>query len=307
MTGRVSIRCLFWAVMPLCAATLSLAADAPPVPAGQTAGKITALLPTAHVIRGDGKQAVTSDAAKGQELIWQDLVRTDKGGRARITLNDQSILSLGSQAELRIVKHDARAQQTLLEMTFGRVRAQVSTVTRDGGSFQVRTPTAVAGVIGTDFGTDASEPGITTFVCMSGTVQIGNSDPSVPGRVACAAGQTTTVKSGLPPSPPKPATQQQINQVIMDTEPASISAFAPGSALLGAVVDAVASGTHMAGLSSVSITGSGVQASLVPGGTQSSVTAHLVISAAAQPGPRTVTFSKVNGSNTAAIFTVIAP
>ncbi|MBV9147480.1 MAG: hypothetical protein JO065_16320, partial [Acidobacteria bacterium] len=49
------------------------------------------------------------------------------------------------------------------------------------------------------------------------------------------------------------------------------------------------------------------QASLVPGGTQSSVTAHLVISAAAQPGPRTVTFSKVNGSNTAAIFTVIAP
>jgi len=283
------------------------APDTPASPVGEKVGKITALLPTAHVIRGEGKKTVSSDAVKGEELVWQDLVRTDKGGRARITLNDQSILSLGSQAELRIVKHDARAQQTTLEMTYGRIRAQVSTVTRDGGSFQIHTPTAVAGVIGTDFGTDASEPGITTFICMSGVVQIGNADPSVPGTVPCTAGQTTTVKSGLPPTPPKPATQQQINQVITDTEPASVSAFAPASALIGTTVDAVATGTHMAGLNGVTISGSGVQVSLGANGTESSATAHLVISTSAQPGPRTVTFTKSNGANTAAIFTVIAP
>lgn len=284
------------------------APDTPAPPAGEKAGKITALLPTAHVVRGAGTKAAITDAVKGEDLIWQDVVRTEKGGRARITLNDQSILSLGSQAELRIVKHDARAQQTTLEMTFGRVRAQVSTVTRDGGSFQVRTPTAVAGVIGTDFGTDASQPGETTFLCISGTVQVGNSDPGIPGTVPCTAGQTTTVKSGMPPTAPHPASQQQINQLITDTEPASISAFAPASALIGTTVDAVATGTHMAGVNGVSIAGGpGVQATLGGNGSETSVTAHLAISPTAPPGPRTVTFTKANGANTAAVFTVIAP
>jgi hypothetical protein len=276
-------------------------------PVGQKAGKITALLPTAHVVRGAGKKAVTTDAVKGEDLVWQDLVKTDKGGRARITLADQSILSLGSQAELRIVKHDARAQQTALEMTYGRIRAQVSSITRDGGSFQLRTPTAVAGVIGTDFGTDASVPGVTTLLCISGTVQVGNSDPSVPGTVPCTAGQTTTIKSGLPPTPPVPATQQQINQLIADTEPAVISAFAPASALVGATVDTVATGTHMSGINGATIAGSGVQVTLGPNGTDTTAVAHLVIAPTAQPGPRAVTFTKPNGADTAAIFTVIAP
>ena len=279
------------------------------VPAvGQKAGKITALLPTAHLVRGAGKKAVTTDAVKGEDLIWQDLVKTDKGGRARITLNDQSILSLGSQAELRIVKHDARTQQTALEMRYGRIRAQVVTVTREGGSFSLRTPTAVAGVIGTDFGTDASEPGVTTFVCISGMVQVGNADPAVPGTVPCAPGQTTTVKSGMPPTAPQPATQQQINQLITDTEPATISAFAPASALIGTTLDAVATGRHMSGFNGVSVAGApGVEASLGPNGTDTSATAHLVVASSAQPGPRTITFTKPNGANTAAVFTVIAP
>ena len=276
-------------------------------PVGQKAGKITALLPTAHVVRGAGKKAVTTDAIKGEDLVWQDLVKTDKGGRARITLNDQSILSLGSQAELRIVKHDARAQQTALEMTYGRIRAQVSSITRDGGSFQLRTPTAVAGVIGTDFGADSGTPGVTTMVCITGLTQVSNADPSVSGTVPCAAGQTTTVKSGMPPTPPQPATQQQINQLITDTEPAIISAFAPASALVGTTLDAIATGTHMAGINGATITGNGVQITLGPNGTATSATAHLVIAATAQPGPRAVTFTKVNGADTAAVFTVIAP
>ena len=152
----------------------------PDVPA--KAGNITALLPVAHLVRGAGKTAVITDAKKGDELVWNDLVKTEKGGRARITLSDQSILSLGSQAELRIVKHDARTQQTSLQMAYGRVRAQVASITRDGGSFELRTPTAVAGVIGTDFGVDSSVSGGDTFVCIAGATQISNSDPTFPER-----------------------------------------------------------------------------------------------------------------------------
>src|ERR1700761_4369998 len=147
MTKRVR---LLWFLAALIATAAMPAWAAPATP--PKAGSITALLPVAKIIRGTGKQAVTTDAKKGDPLVWNDLVKTEKGGRARITLADQSILSLGSQAELRIVKHDAKSQQTALEMAYGRVRAQVANITRDGGSFELRTPTAVAGVIGTDFG-----------------------------------------------------------------------------------------------------------------------------------------------------------
>src|SRR4051794_24294516 len=129
MKYQKSIRLLAPTLLVCLSSATAVAASGggPDTPAATTqkAGKITALLPTAHVIRGEGKNAITADAKKGDELVWQDLVKTDKGGRARITLNDQSILSLGSQAELRIVKHDAQAQQTSLEMTYGRIRTQV--------------------------------------------------------------------------------------------------------------------------------------------------------------------------------------
>src|SRR5947209_1461795 len=71
---------------------------------GTKAGNITALLPVATIDRGTGRTKTTVEAKKGDEIIWNDLVKTQKGGRARITLTDTSVLSLGSQAELRILK-----------------------------------------------------------------------------------------------------------------------------------------------------------------------------------------------------------
>lgn len=270
------------------------------------AGNITALLPVAKITRGAGKKAVITDAKKGDELVWNDVVKTEKGGRARITLVDQSILSLGSQAELRIVRHDARSQQTALEMAYGRVRAQVANITRDGGSFELRTPTAVAGVIGTDFGVDSTSVGGDTFVCLAGAVQIANSDKSVPGSVQCTAGQTTTVQAGKPPSPPKPASLQQLQQMIEDTEPAIISSISPAAALPGATFDTNIAGQNMGQVNSVSVSGSGVTATLKSAAT-TGVQVHVVVDPAATPGPRTITLTKQSGSSSAAVFTVLGP
>jgi hypothetical protein len=208
----------FFVISTVLLVPVSSLAQAKPV-AGKKAGIISAVLPVATIDRGTGKNETTVEAKKGDDIIWNDLVKTAKGGRARITLFDLSVISLGSQAELRILQHDARTQQTALQLAYGRVRAEVASVTRDGGKFELRTPTAVAGVIGTDFGTDSSIPGVTTFLCIAGIVTVGNSDATVPGTVPCPAGSTTSVSTGLPPTPPKPATQQQIQQLIQDTEP----------------------------------------------------------------------------------------
>ena len=275
---------------------------------GKAAGKITALLPTVHVARGRGKAAKVSELAKGDTLLWDDLIRTEKGGRARITLLDQSILSLGSQAELRIIRHDSKTQQTALELGYGRLRAEVASLTRDGSKFEVRTPTAVAGVIGTDFGSDSSVPGTTTFVCISGLVQVANTDPKVGGSVACSAGMTTTVQTGKSPTAPKPATQDQVQQLIQDTEPATISSMAPSAFMVGSSVDALLTGAHMANVTGVTIAPSDkITAALDGAPTEAQTKVKLQIAADAAAGTRTMTLSKANGQNSIAVFAVISP
>jgi FecR protein/CARDB len=269
------------------------------------AGNVTALLPLARIVRGAGKTAVTADAKRGDEVYWNDLVRTEKGGRARLTLTDQSILSLGSQAELRIVKHDARTQQTALELGYGRLRAEVATVTRNGGNFTVRTPTAVAGVIGTVFGSDTTIDS-TKFLCISGVVSVGSSDPGLPEKTTCEPGMAVIVGKGKAPVK-RPATTQEIQQFIQDTEPTVIQAISPASALAGSVLEATVSGTHLNGISSVTA-GSGVTASLNPNGiTATSATLHLVVQPSAAPGPHVFTLLRKNGQTAAVVFNVLAP
>jgi len=71
--------------------------------------------------------------------------------RARIALDDGSVLNVGSESSMKIVKHDAGAQQTELELTYGKLRTQAQKIAKPDGKFEVRTPAGVAGVVGTDF------------------------------------------------------------------------------------------------------------------------------------------------------------
>src|SRR5882672_12081537 len=115
---------------------------APPA-GGQTAGQISALIPSAT--RNSVPARVKDD------LVWNDLLKTEQKGRVRASLTDGSILSLGSNSELRVVQHDAASQQTSLEMDFGKVRSKVVKITQPNGKFEIKTPNAVIGVVGTDF------------------------------------------------------------------------------------------------------------------------------------------------------------
>ena len=169
---------------------------------GQSAGQINALIPAA---------TKNSKAAKAKdELNWNDLLQTDHAGRVRAGLKDGSILSLGSDSELRIVQHDGTAQQTALEMDFGKVRSQVVKITKPGGKFEVKTPNAVIGVIGTDFYV-GFESNRTTVICYSGQVLVtplgnatatNNSGQTSSGSnaITVSAGQMVVITSEIPPS-----------------------------------------------------------------------------------------------------------
>ena len=66
-------------------------------------------------------------------LQWNDLLETNAKGRLRARLTDGSILSLGSNSQLKVVQHDATTQQTQIELNYGKLRNQVVKITQRGG------------------------------------------------------------------------------------------------------------------------------------------------------------------------------
>lgn len=169
------------------------------------AGRITALVPEDTVVR---EQQIIP-AARDLELLWKDEVKTGSAGRVRIELADGSVLSLSSDAHLQILRHDAKRQQTILQLLYGRLLASAMHIGRSGGKFDVSTPTAVVGVVGTRFGVKV-DPESTDVLCKEGSVRVRNADPNVAGEVVVRAGEFTHVERGKPPSAPAPASPERI-------------------------------------------------------------------------------------------------
>jgi hypothetical protein len=196
----------------LCVLLANLPAVCAPPPAGQHAGQVNALIPAAT--KNDQATKVKDD------LAWNDLLKTAASGRLRAGLDDGSILSVGSNSELRVLQHDAASQQTSLEMNAGRLRSKVVKITQPNGKFEVHTPNAVIGVIGTDFYVEYGS-NKTTVICYTGTVTVtplggahASNNPSNAGNVVTlTAGQMVEVTTELPPggyqSQPTPSDLQR--------------------------------------------------------------------------------------------------
>ncbi len=172
------------------------------------AGSIRGLVPTGFVARGS---APAIQAQRNDPIYWQDTVRTDHGGRVRIGLLDGSILNVASESSLLITKHDPGSQQTQLELTYGRMRANAVRIAQPHGNFGVRTPVAVTGVVGTRFDvtTTADE---TVVVCRENIVRVRNVEDRVVGEVILHAGEFTRVRRGMPPTPPAPASPEMLRE-----------------------------------------------------------------------------------------------
>jgi hypothetical protein len=111
----------------------------------QDAGKVGRVIPAGFIIH----EKTASEAKAADPVYLNDVLRTNANGRMRVELRDGSVLSLGAKAELRVVTHNAESQQTMVEMLYGKLRGSVTPVTKPGGKFSIRTPTAVIGVVGT--------------------------------------------------------------------------------------------------------------------------------------------------------------
>jgi hypothetical protein len=198
-----------------------LEAGRPPQGPGQLAGKVSNAIPEETV--QPSRQTAEVPLELNDAVNWEDIVRTLRTGRVRIALLDRSFLNVGARSVMKITKHDAQSQQTEIELQLGRLRGEVVKITKPGGSFQVRTQTAVIGVVGTVFVIEAFR-NLTRVLCVEGALTVQNINPAIVGQVTVHAGEFTTVPGASPPTGVVRATAARMQRGLAQTNAGEIPA-----------------------------------------------------------------------------------
>jgi hypothetical protein len=195
--------------------------------AAQSAGKISTVVPIVNVVRGPQQIPASASA----QVFWGDVINTGHLARARVALNDGSILSVGSDSNLTIAKHDAAEQQTDLDLNYGRVRAKAAKLVKPNSHFQIRTPVGVAGVVGTEM-IVMFDNGAMQVVCFEGTCRVCDLAGNC---VLMKAGEQTSVRNNQPPSQPAQITPMNLTQAVNSTASSGAAAGAGGIGAVGGV------------------------------------------------------------------------
>jgi hypothetical protein len=184
-----------------------------------------------RVVKGDvqiksGKSGETAKARLGAEVYPKDVIITGKDARAKIVMVDNNEINVSpeSQIEIQHYEYDPSAgkKDVTLNVIYGKVRSKVEQK-YDGKTtkFQIKTPSAVAGVRGTDFLTSFDrgngQSQITTF---QGRVEFGTPGPggSIANPVFVGPGTQATSVAGSAPTPPAPVPKEQLAKMDKDTK-----------------------------------------------------------------------------------------
>ncbi len=199
--------------------------------AADKAGEISALLPVARIER----DAQPPAQAKLQDAVhWRDWFETEPRGRARLALLDGSQINVGSEARFQVLRPQGTTQQTEVELQFGKIRNQVAGA--PGKRFEVRTDSAVVGVIGTHFYINRAA-GLTTVINFEGKVAVRNADMAVAGGETLEPFELAEIEPGKAPRK-RWATLEEILRALEDTLPGPVTRLSPQRARAGSCISA---------------------------------------------------------------------
>lgn len=182
---------------------------------------------TFMVVKGDVKIQRASETLKAKvtmSVYPGDTIISAKDSRAKIVMQDKNIIHISPSTEMKIETYVNNGQQKNVELNLkeGKVRNNVEQ-TYDGqkNKFIIKTPTAVAGVRGTQFITSFDKTtNETKIVTLHGKVELTNipSKPDVPQTtVVVSKDETASTTSAEPPKPPQPVPADQIKTIDKDS------------------------------------------------------------------------------------------
>jgi len=132
----------------------------------QAASTLSSLSGTAFVLKAGAP--VWEPAFKGQSLAPQDQVRTGSRSRATVSFEDGSRIELGPNGSFTL--QEAKKDSSALKLSLGSLRAWVSKALSK--HFEVRTPTAVCAVRGTEFAVEVGAQGNTRVEMFAGLLSV---------------------------------------------------------------------------------------------------------------------------------------
>ncbi|MBI5204312.1 MAG: FecR domain-containing protein [Nitrospirae bacterium] len=172
-------------------------------------------------------------AAKiGDALFEGDTIKTGSSSKVQLLLSDNTTIYVAQNSNLMIkeylLNHTQNKRNVVVKSDEGKIRMVVMKMFRaiaatadkqwKSSNVRIETPTAVAGIKGTDLVIVVSRTH-TQLTVFEGVVGIRNMLSSVRGEAIVGANQTSTVKKDAPPAPPVVITPQQKQQLLKDTTP----------------------------------------------------------------------------------------
>lgn len=108
-------------------------------------------------------------------VFLKDRINTGLNSKVSYAFDDASTLSIGENAKVKITKHiydpDKELRQTAVEVSIGAVRFVVNKARSRDSTFEVLTPSGIAGVRGTEFIVLVEPNGKTTFLGLEGSIE----------------------------------------------------------------------------------------------------------------------------------------
>ena len=171
----------------------------------------SALATRGEVFRADAARQYPL-AAKEPVYLGDTIVT--RTGKANISLNDGTLLSVGENTRLRLSTYQSASNDltTRLGLLGGVLRLFVARVTA-GGHFEVESETAIAAVRGTDWMMSVT-PDQTGVALVSGVVAVSGRNRAEAPVMLDTPGQGTDVMRGEPPHPPHPWSAQRFSTML---------------------------------------------------------------------------------------------
>lgn len=164
----------------------------------------------------------TTDAKVGSKVIEGDTIITGADARAKVVMADRNVINVNPDTQVVIAKYenDAASGKKNVEMNLlqGKVRNNVEQ-TYDGekNKFLIKTPTAVAGVRGTQFLAGFNpQTQMTSIVTFKGSVTLASVGPNgtIIGKpVTVNKGQMTSSSANSAPEAPKSVPKEDIKKM----------------------------------------------------------------------------------------------